>query len=195
MKLVFATFLALLMILGLNCKKEEDFHVNPIDLEILTPLPSDYLCTATKVVPGLGSVNWTANAYASMKDEKISIAFITFQDTLNKELREVFRLNNVEISNNKKIRVYEDEYYQKNNNAAFGTYSRRLDDGDVADGFWTVDNSKCNYVKFTKIDLGNRILEGEFDVHFKMKTQSTNGTLYSERINFKNGKFSAEIAM
>ena len=157
-------------------------------------MPSNYLCTATKEVPGLGSVDWTANTLAFIKDNKINLHLQTYQDTIDKFQREHLGFNNVEIIANKKIEIYDVDNFQKNTDLPFGAYGRLLADGDVADGFWTIDMSKTNYIRMTKIDLDKRIVEGEFDVHFRMKTQSTNGTLYSERINFKSGKFVAEIA-
>jgi hypothetical protein len=68
-----------------------------------------------------------------------------------------------------------------------------LDDGDVGDGSWTTDTTCVSYIEITRLDLADREIEGKFEIHLKMELQGTHGILYSERINFLNGRFKAEI--
>jgi hypothetical protein len=169
---------------------EETYYTTAIDLVLFTWLPDDYLCTATKEVPGLGTVSWTANTRAWISDNNmLNINFMTYTDTVYQYQREHIGIQYIPIRLGDHT-VYDDH---KNRTTTVGIYARLLADGDVSDAAWRPDLSKNNYVRLTKIDLENRQLEGEFDLHFKIIIQGKHGTAFSERINFKSGKFRAKI--
>jgi hypothetical protein len=181
-----------------NCKKEEAPKNDPVyfkslvDLEPLTFLPDSFLCTATKEVPGLGSIPWTANGEAYLGTSDLNFRFWTYQDTINLGIREELFVGHLPIRTGKSV-IHGSDYFQQNVGTPLGVYSRSLDDGDVADGFWTVDETKLNFIEITHIDLDKKQVEGRFDLYFLMKEQGTHGILYSEQINFKGGSFTARI--
>lgn len=81
----------------------------------------------------------------------------------------------------------------QNPEKSFGVYAKSLDDGDVADGLWGTDTLCTSYIEITRLDLEDREVEGRFEIHLIMKAQGTSGILYSERVNFLNGKFKSDI--
>jgi hypothetical protein len=182
-----------------NCKKEKEPKNDPVyfkslvDLEPLTFLPDSFLCTATKEVPGLGSIPWTANCEVYIADNTLQFRFRTMQDTITKGIREHLYCDYVPIVQDYYIVGTFDAYAQPPVYNTFATYGRSLDDGDVADGFWTVDETKLNFIEITHLDLDKKQVRGRFDLYFLMKEQGTHGILYSEQINFKSGSFTARI--
>ena len=179
---------------ALACKKEDkDYFTSSVDLEQLTFLPDSFLCTATKEVPGLGSIPWTANCYVYTADTFLEFRFNTYQDTINKGIRETVACSYVPIKQGRFAAGIFDPYLNPVVYNTFGSYGRSLDDGDVADGYWEIDTAQTNYIDIIKLDLINKRVEGKFDLYFRMRTQGTHGILYSERINFKGGDFRAII--
>lgn len=179
---------------ALACKKEDkDYFTSSVDLEQLTFLPDSFLCTATKEVPGLGSIPWTANCYVYIADNRLELRFRTYQDTINKGIRERLSCSYVPIKQDRFGVGIFDYYAQPVVYNTHAIYSRSLDDGDVADGLWQIDTTQTNYIDITELDLMNKRISGKFDLYFRMRTQGTHGILYSERINFKSGNFRARI--
>lgn len=162
------------------CKKDK--FANEIDLVVLAYSPSEPICTATKQVPGLGAIAWTANSFAQVVDNKFGIAFLTYQDTINWEVRETLVFSFIPIDTGK---------FNVGNEgpSAMGNYFRAIADGDLIDASWDLDTSKSNYIEITSLDTTNRIVTGKFDTHFILTKQ---GVLdkHSEEINFTNGSFS-----
>lgn len=188
------TILLCLVFFALACKKDDkDFFTSAVDLERLAFLPDSFLCTAIKEVPGLGSISWTANCEVYISDSTLALRFRTYHDTINKGIRETVACSYVPIKQGRFIVGVFDHYAQPVIYNTFATYSRSLDDGDVADGFWIIDTTQINYIDITELDLINKRVSGKFDLHFRMKTQGSHGVLYSERINFKSGDFRARI--
>ncbi len=194
-----------------NCKKEgkifdqpeieptttigcEDttFFMSNVDLEPLAFLYNCYLVTATKEVPGLGSIPWTGNIFVNISEDKFQFYTGTYQDSIDWLIREDLFCGYVPISTGIHP-VYDGYHYQQNIGTTFGGYARSLDDGDVADGYWNIDTTCVNYIEITQLDLQNKEVRGNFEFHLKMQTQGQAGILYSERINFINGKFKARI--
>jgi hypothetical protein len=176
-----------------NCKKEETLKNDPVyfkslvDLEPLTFLPDSFLCTATKEVPGLGVISWVANCSAIMKNNKFSIGFITYEDSVDLYVRERLTISN--------IPALKGLYQSKplDSSSVFSSYSRWLSDGDVLNASWEINAEKNNYIDITKLDKENRIVGGKFDIHFIMTVQGSFGYLHSEEINFKSGTFTARF--
>jgi hypothetical protein len=179
-----------------NCKKETpepNYFKSLVDLEPLTYFPNSLLCTATKEVPGLGSISWTANCEAYIVDNTLQIRVTTVQDTIDKGTREEIYCGYIPLRQEYYSVGTFNPYAQPVIYNTFGTYSRLLDDGDVLDAHWTVDESEQNFIEITNLDLDSKRVEGRFDLYFLMKTQGTHGIMYSEQINFKTGNFKARI--
>jgi hypothetical protein len=190
---VVAIFLCLVFY-ALACKKDdEDFFASTVDLERLAFLTDSFLCTAIKEVPGLGTIPWTANCEVYVADTSLEFRFNTYQDTINKGIRETVACSYVPIQEGRFRIGILDKYTQPIVFNTYAVYARSLDDGDVADGFWIIDTTQTNYIEITELDLINKRVTGKFDLHFRMKTQGSHGVLYSERINFKSGDFRARI--
>ncbi|MEY3240524.1 MAG: hypothetical protein RIR11_1962 [Bacteroidota bacterium] len=172
-----------------NCKKSEElepsFFVTGEDLLPLYHLQDSFLCTATKEVPGLGSVNWTANILAVLRKGKLSLTFITYQDSINIHARERLSFRNIPISTGFNV-------VGNNLSLLFGTYDRWLADGDVLNASWEVDTALDNTLEVTQLDTVSRLVSGNFNIHFKMTTQGSFGFVHSEQINFSSGYFSAK---
>lgn len=165
-----------------------------VDLQPLEYLRDCNVCTAVKQVPGLGEIPWVGNSLVfSPWGTTMEIRFTTYEPYFEELLlREEIAFSSVPVDTGT-FTILDNFQWQQNQSLSFGSYSRSLDDGDVADGFWMADTTCTNYIEITRLDLADREIEGRFEIHLKMKTQGTHGILYSERINFLNGKFKAQI--
>lgn len=180
-----------------NCKKmEEDtpqenpvYFTTLVDLELLAFLPDSFLCTATKEVPGLGSVSWTANCFAAIRDNKFGVGFVTYEDTVDLYARERLTISNIPPQKG----FYLMKPYPPVEGSAFADYSRWHSDGDVLNALWEIDTDKNNYIEIDELNTETRRVSGKFDVHFKMTVQGSWGYVHSERINFKSGNFKAKL--
>ena len=141
----------------------------------------------------MGTIPWTANCEVYVADTSLEFRFNTYQDTINKGIRETVACSYVPIQEGRFRIGILDKYTQPIVFNTYAVYARSLDDGDVADGFWIIDTTQTNYIEITELDLINKRVTGKFDLYFRMKTQGSHGVLYSERINFKSGDFRARI--
>ena len=186
-----------------NCTKDKvpAPFTSKIDLELLPFWSDSFLCTAVKEIPGLGSVNWTANCAGYIhrpneynnNPESLSIQFTTASNAKGSfyEVRECLNISILPI----KVGVFKvlSAPGVPNPDLIFsGSYSHSIADGCVLDALWLIDNTKTNFINITSIDTIAKRVNGSFDVHFKMKTQGKE-TLHSEVINFKSGSFRAKI--
>lgn len=164
-----------------------------VDLQPLEYLRNCYSCTAIKQVPGLGEIPWTGNCEVYIADSTLQLRFMTYKPYFEELLlREYLAFDYVPISIG--IRpILDYDQWQQNQSLSFGSYARLLDDGDVSDGFWGTDTTCMSYIEITRVDLEDMEVEGRFEIHLRMKEQGTHGILYSERINFLNGRFKAGI--
>jgi hypothetical protein len=164
-----------------------------VDLEPLVFLQDCFSCTATKEVPGLGSISWVSNGIVRSLDDKL---YLNFQKSeQNFELlfrRETLNLNDVPMSIGTYV-VHDNFFWQQNMEGPHGGYYRLLDDGDVLDAGWSIDTTCLSFIEITQLDLECKEVRGKFEVHLQMVQQGQAGTLYSERINFLNGEFYARI--
>lgn len=221
MKLLCQIIAVLLVVLSWsNCKKEHEIipeknqkHSEPlplpeailsgcddttafkssVDLEPLEYLKNCFVCTAVKEVPGLGEISWTGNCEIYIADTVLALRFRSYEPFFEELLpREYLSFDYVPIAKGT-YPVSASYQWHLNNSLTFGYYTRLLDDGDVPDGSWTTDTTCVNYIEITRLDLEDREIEGTFEMHLKMNSQGTHGILYSERINFINGRFKAEI--
>lgn len=144
-------------------------------------------CTATKEVLGLGEVGWVANCLPGTWADKITIGFITYEDTTDLYIRERLIFSYIPIA----VGSYSINPVDTNNPRC--SYSRSLSDGDVLNALWEIDTEENNYIEITKLDSNTHLVSGKFDVYFKIKVQGSFGYVHSERINFKSGSFTAKI--
>jgi hypothetical protein len=165
-----------------------------LDLVPLTYLRNCNTATAVKEVPGLGEINWVGNGRVFLTNSnRLQVNVVTYKTFFEEFLeRERVTFNNVPLQEGMH-QVFHHFQWQQNQNLNFGGYGRSLADGDVSDGFWNVDTLCNNYIEITRLDLESKEVEGRFEMHVKMFSQSSNGFLYSDRIVFKNGKFKASI--
>ncbi len=164
-----------------------------VDLQPLAHLQSCYSCAAVKKVLGLGEIPWKGNCEVYIADSTLQLRFMTYYPYFDELLlREYLAVSYIPLH----IGIYpifNHTDWLQDPEKSFGTYSRMLDDGDVSDGFWGTDTNCSSYLEITRLDLEDREVEGRFEIHLKLKTQGTAGILYSERINFLNGRFKADI--
>ncbi len=195
--------LLLLTALLLSCSKERGDLDSP-DLEkYLIRDDSTFMygfATAIKVVPDRGSIRWTANNYIGSYKGNYGLALINYGDTTNWQLLEkrafVRESLTCEFDPFKigKQKIVDKISSERDPNLNRGRYHKSADGGDVSDAAWDIDMSKDSYVKVEKIDRVRKVIEGSFDLHFKVVSQSTlPGIKYAERARFKSGKFKAKI--
>lgn len=175
-----------LLTLGLAfacCKKEETVFTSDIDLQPLLYFQDGYYCTATKEVPGLGHIDWTANAIADIEPDttKFDLVFRTYQDTTYGEgdTREFLQLSGF-------------EFRTGTQEISIASYSRRLSDGDLLDASWRLDESSNKTVTIEEINRTEKYVKGHFSVKFKMIKQGK-ANQHSEHINFRNAVFKAKL--
>ncbi len=164
-----------------------------VDLEPLSSLQNCYSCTAIKEVPGLGEIAWKGNCEVYIADSILEFRFNTYQPYFNELLlREELAFSYIPIHVGFRP-IFDYANWAQDPAKSFGFYSRSLDDGDVLDGAWGTDTQCTSYIEITRLDLEDREVEGRFEIHLSMILQGSSGIFYSERINFLNGKFKAEI--
>jgi hypothetical protein len=156
------------------------------DLEPLAYVKDLFLCHATKEVPGLGSIPWTANTRSQIDNGKLTINFHTglpyFDFIL---LREILGITKVPME----LGIHP----LSSGINIQGGYARLGSDGDVGDGAWVADGLCASYLEIEQIDLECREVRGNFEIHLIMIEPGQFGIDYSERINFLDGKFETRI--
>lgn len=181
-------FTLLFAILLLNaCKKDEHF-TTAVDLEPLAYFPDSAICTATKQVPGLGSIAWKATGSALLisPENTFAVRASTYEDTVNWHLRESMGIYEIPAKKGR----YVIEEVEKNN--IYSAYTRFVSDGDVVNALWEIDPDKDNFVEVVALDENTQTLQVRFDVHYMMRLQGSFGMVHSERINFKNGNLTVK---
>jgi len=177
----------ILLTLGLAfvcCRKEEEKGFkSDVDLRQLLYFQDGYYCTATKEVPGLGHIDWTANALAYIHRDttKFGLIFSTYQDT-------AFGVG----STRETLQLDDFEFRTGTQEISLGSYARSLADGDLADALWRLDESSNKTVTIDEINRAEKYVKGHFSVKFKMVTQGK-AAQYSEHINFRDAVFKAKL--
>jgi hypothetical protein len=179
--------------LVLYCDDTTSFK-SQADLVPLNYWQDCFLTKATKEVPGLGIVPWIANARVWIYDGKINLGFNTFVPFFE----EVYQRENLSIARVPLAvgiyPIYDNYRFQQNPESTIpGAYTRLGSDGDVLDGIWDIDTLCTNFVEISQLDLEDREVRGNFEMHLIMRQQGQFGVLYSERLRFLNGKFEARI--
>lgn len=163
-----------------------------VDLKILSYINTCYLCQSVKTVPGLGSINWTANCATTYNvDSLLKIEVITYL----KESNQFFSREKILFLNvPRKVGLYKLNNTTKINNerVPYSSYFRLEADGDLLDASWKIDTLCLNYIDIQQINLDDKYISGEFEIHLLI-TPNINFTYYSDRINFTKSKFQSNI--
>jgi len=170
------------------------------DLEVfLTRTGFSEYANAIKEVPA-GSIEWKANAFISNRSE-YALEILNYRDTTDWKVEGLYGYQCESIVIPKinpfqkgKQEVFDQTAWVVDSTSMWGFYARSLDGGDISDGLWDIDTSFENYVEIRKFDKGKDYTEGRFDLHFKIRTQSTiPGVLYAENVHFRCGNFKAYV--
>ena len=157
---------------------------------------NDY-CYAIKSVPTQGFIEWNSNICVDKFRNKYSLAFMNYADTTNwmqytkyANVREII-VCDINLYDTSKQLIYSDHLFNRDSTLKRGAYFKNSSDGDVSDASWEIDTNYINYVKVTCIDTLKKILEGEFEFHFRLTEQSSMFPLvkYSEQAFFKCGNY------
>ena len=154
---------------------------------------------AVKSVPSQGEIEWVGNnvivKYPSSGECYLKIA--NYVDTTWRDLefwayrREVIGIKFDPYSYQKQ-KIYDESAYLLDNSKNYSRYDLWAD--DVHDAEWYLDTSEDNWIQVTKLDKNTKIAEGEFLLHFRIKTKITGtGETYSDKVNFRCGRFKAKI--
>ncbi|MBP7273822.1 MAG: hypothetical protein KA974_08260 [Saprospiraceae bacterium] len=169
-----------------NSCQSDDIFTTPRDLVQLYYSNDKPICTATKEVPGLGSIAWKANCIVVDDSSSFRLIIGTRSDSIEMALRELITISEIPKIIGEAFKVSNSDI-----NAATGGYSIFASDGDLLNASWIPNENPWfhSYVKITALDTLNKTIQGEFDLYFKMIRQGSFGLVHSEYINFKNGVF------
>ena len=190
-----------------SCDRSSLVVINPNSRDlfkfILRPdTSSDYAngnANAIKSVPGQGEIEWVGNnrigKYISSGECYLGIT--NYVDTTWRDLefwaylREGIAIKFDPYSFQRQ-KIYDESAYLLDNSKNYSLYVRNFD--DVVDAEWYLDTSEDNWIQVTKLDKNTKIAEGEFLLHFRIKTKITGtGNTYSDKVNFRCGRFKAKI--
>ncbi len=157
---------------------------------------NDY-CDAVKTVPTQGYIEWKSNICVDKFRNKYSLAFMNYADTTNwmqytkyAFVREII-VCEINLFDTSKQLIYSDHLFNRDSTLKRGAYFKNASDGDVSDASWEIDTNYINYVKVTCLDTIKKIVEGQFDFHFRLTDQSSMfpHVKYSEQAFFKCGHY------
>jgi hypothetical protein len=164
-----------------------------VDLKVLNYIDACYLCYSTKSVPGLGSINWISNTLGYNFDSIIKLEFKTYYKNFNQYYSRE-RIGFITPQKLGKYKIYDTYRNAQNELVPYASYIRTISDGDVVDGVWLVDTLCQNFLNITQFNKEDKYISGDFELHLvKKKGDAGSGIIYSDRINFLNGKFQANI--
>lgn len=154
---------------------------------------------AIKQVANVGEIEWVANnTVRKLPSGKYYLLISNYIDTSWYNLESwAYKRDNMIIKFNPfaygKQALSDEDTYDQNNKLNYARYVRWLD--DYFDASWEIDLDNKSYIKVTSLDYDNKMIEGEFDLYFKMSRQSTlpGGVKYAEKIRFRCGKFKSRI--
>ena len=154
---------------------------------------------AIKSVPGQGEIEWIGkNSITNiLSSGEYYLLMANYVDTTWRDLEYwAFLRENIGIRfypfSCKKQKIYDESAYLLDNSKNYSRYILWAD--DVLDAEWYLDTSEDNYIQVTKLDKNTKIAEGEFLLHFRIKTKITGtGNTYSDKVNFRCGRFKAKI--
>lgn len=153
--------------------------------------------TAIKSVPGKGEIAWISNNVIRQVNGVHYLFLSNFLDTSWVGLEYwAFRRENIIITfnvNSETQQIIADENsYEADTSIHYGIYRLYFD--DFPGGTWNIDLNKKSYLMITSFDEANKIVEGEFDLHFVLLgPSSVPGVVLSDSIHFRCGHFRAKV--
>lgn len=153
--------------------------------------------TAIKSVPNKGEISWIANNSIGKVPEGYYIGFGNYIDTSWIDLefwafrREIILIKFNPYQKGEQV-IYDEERFKLDSTVNYAWYEMRFD--DFHDGSWRLDTNQKNFINVSSIDTANKVVEGEFKLHFLLSRKSTvPGVVYSDSINFRCGHFKSKI--
>ena len=163
-----------------------DYTLIPISNELNSPDLQKYqirddssMASAIKLVPGQGYINWKANTNISINKSGYFMELRNYSDTTDwrnfriyEYQREVIAFEfNLQSKGMQKL--YDDDAHKIDTTLPRVVYFKSQSDGDIPDADWSIDNSYDSYIEIIKIDSISKLIEGNFDLYFKLTSQST----------------------
>jgi hypothetical protein len=193
MKISYYSFFSFSLLFIFSCSKElikdssslEKFE--DLTQLVIRPNNDNLYATAVKVIPDGRSVSWKANTY--VYPGEFNCTFFNLSDTMNYFTREFLINEKLDTS----ILITQKVFKFRTPNVLTCFFTRTEDDGCFSDGEWDLDDSLNNYIRLTKYDYKNKIVEGEFEANFKLTKQGIMGYKFAEKFSLKNGKFRARL--
>ena len=152
---------------------------------------------AIKSVPGSGEISWIANnRIVKFTTDDYFLAMPNFLDTAWVGLepwanRAEFLLVKVNLQKGMQI-IQPESDYMMDTTVLYSRYY--LFYQDVTETRGNIDDTKDNFVNILMIDTINKIVEGEFQLHYAIEDgPSATGKIYAPNIVFRCGKFRAKI--
>lgn len=152
--------------------------------------------TAIKSVLEKGEITWIANNGIGNVNGQYYFGMSNYGDTswYNLEIWAYLR-EGIGIKFNPfslgKQKVLDEQAYMADSTVNYGIYHKYHD--DYTEAGWKINTRKESYITVSSIDRENKIIEGEFDLHFILIGQNPISSPYAENIRFRCGKFKAKI--
>ena len=133
---------------------------------------------------------WHASAYIfpfAQDTQYVSLRLETY--TFEGEIRDAIYFGNFAL-NEGAYKVTQDASagLYENDNVIYGGYTQFTADGDVIYGSYELEERHQSNFIIDRIDSDTHIIEGRFDVIFKLKDEYSNANL-AKLIRFESGKF------
>jgi hypothetical protein len=176
----------LVLIFHLSGCKDEDLVIPYFDFILYSAGMQEYGNAKAIVF----DKTWQATAYIfpyAQDTQFVSLRLETY--TLEGELRDVIYFGNFAL-NEGAYEVTEDASagLLENDNVIFGGYAQFIADGDVIYGSYELDERHQPSFVIDRVDTVTQIIEGRFDVLFKLKDEYSNANL-AKLIRFEGGEF------
>jgi hypothetical protein len=194
-------FLFTLSIVLVQCKKENNNSNSP-DLQkyVIRNNPNFGSGSATKIVPNEGQISTPFNSLVACYDttNHCSLSLQNYSDTswvgfehwaFQRELISV----KFDGFYNGKQKILDYNAYKSDKIVNYAAYYLWHDDVPAAQ--WNINLEEDNYIIVTKLDTSTNIIEGDFSLNFIKDGNIVSGTglVYSNIIQFHNGKFRSKI--
>ena len=188
----------------LACKKENNEignteFLNTPDFEQHGFFNNSSLVTATKEVPGIGSVLWKCNGQPLKYKDSLSLLLQTYSLYYEEKynfyaIREALYFGSFKLSiGDFSSKLIGFQNPKPNPNLINVLFFRHVGDGDAWAGSWTLDVKQKNSFKITNVNYVDSTFTGTFDFHFIDNYGGNSVAPYSKNINFLDGKFTLPI--
>lgn len=183
---IIVSIASLVLIFHLSACKEEDLVIPYFDFILYSAGMHEFGNAQANVF----DKTWQASAYIfpyAQDTQYVSLRLETY--TLEGELRDAIYFGNFVLQEGS-YKVTEDASAGlfENDNVIYGGYTQFTADGDVIYGSYELDERHQSSFIIDRIDSVTHIIEGRFDVLFKLKDEYSNANL-AKLIRFEGGKF------